>query len=80
LTGSWSARLPRLAPIPCEWGTGTCVGGVVSETGCRAIHRAKKHRIVPGCSRSQMACRPSGSLAAAKPLDSSVNEMPALTA
>ena len=52
----------------------------VSGTGSRVIHRAKNTLMVPGCSRSQMACRPSGSLVAAKPLDSSVNEMPALIA
>ena len=52
----------------------------VSGSGRRAIHRAKNTPIVPGCSRSQMACSPSGSPAEANPLDSSVKPIPALSA
>jgi len=52
----------------------------VSGSASRAIHRAKNTAMVPGCSRSQMTCSASGSLAEANPLDSSVNAIPARAA
>ena len=36
--------------------------------------------MVPGCSRSQISCKAAGSWQAAKPLDSSVNAIPAWAA
>src|SRR6266536_6493746 len=53
---------------------------VESGSGKRAIQRSKNTRIVPGPSRSQMACRAAGSSQEAKPLDSSANPIPALVA
>ena len=67
-------RMVRSHQNPAAW------SAAVSGTGSRAIHRAKNTPMVPGCSRAQMACRPSGSLVAAKPLDSWVKAMPALIA
>jgi hypothetical protein len=52
----------------------------VSGTGSRAIHRAKNTWIVPGCSRSQVACKAAGSWHEANPLDNSVQAIPSLTA
>lgn len=43
-------------------------------------HRSKNTLMVPGPSRSQIACRPSGSVPVANPLDSWVNSIPAWVA
>jgi hypothetical protein len=51
-----------------------------SGSGSREVHRLKNTRIVPGPSRSQIACRAAGSSAVANPLDSSVKPIPALVA
>ena len=67
-------RMARSHQKPAAW------SAAVSGTGSRAIHRAKNTRIVPACSRLQIACRRAGSLAEANPLDTSVKAMPALIA
>src|SRR6266540_767542 len=51
-----------------------------AESGSREVHRSKNTRIVPGPSRSQIACRAAGSSQEANPLDSSVKPIPALVA
>ena len=48
--------------------------------GMRCSHRWANTSMVPGCSRSQIACSPAGSSQDANPFDSSVKAMPALTA
>ena len=58
---------------------GVGVGGV-SGSGSRASQRWKNTLIVPGPSRSQIACNAAGSSVAANPLDSSVNPIPAWVA
>ena len=49
----------------------------VSGSGMRDIHRSKNTVMVPGPSRSQVACRARGSWQEANPLDSAVNPIPA---
>ena len=44
------------------------------------IQRSKNTLMVPGPSRSQIACKPAGSSQVANPLDSSVNPIPAWVA
>ncbi len=44
------------------------------------IQRSKNTLMMPGPSRSQIPCRPSGSSQVANPLDSAVNPMPAWVA
>jgi hypothetical protein len=51
-----------------------------SGSGSREIQRWKNTRIVPGPSRSQIACRAAGSSQAANPPASSVKPIPALVA
>jgi hypothetical protein len=53
---------------------------LVSGSGSREVHRSKNTWIVPGPSRSQIACRAAGSWQEPNPLDSSVNPIPALVA
>jgi hypothetical protein len=52
----------------------------VSGTGNWLIQRSKKTSMVPGPSRSQIACKVSGSSQVANPLDSEVNPIPAAVA
>ena len=49
----------------------------VNGNGKMLIQRSKNTSMVPGPSRSQIACNPPGSVQLANPLDSSVNPMPA---
>ena len=51
-----------------------------SGSGIRAIHRSNHTCTVPGPNRSQMSWSPAGSSAAANPLDSAVNPIPAAAA
>jgi len=53
---------------------------VVRGSGRTLIQRSKKTVMVPGPNRSQISCKPSGSSQVAKPLDSSVNPIPARVA
>ena len=48
--------------------------------GSRCSHRWANTSMVPGWSRSQMACSPAGSSQDANPLESSVNPIPTLSA
>ena len=48
--------------------------------GIRCIHRWANTSMVPGWSRSQISCSAAGSSQDAKPLDSSVNPIPARSA
>ena len=53
---------------------------VVNGSGSRCSHRCANTLIVPGPSRSQIACSAGGSSQAANPLDSAVNPSPAFAA
>ena len=54
------------------------VGGGERQREPAPATAAKNTSIVPGCSRSQIACSPAGSSQEANPLDSSVKPMPGL--
>ena len=59
---------------PASWSAGP------KGIGRRCSHRWANTSMVPGCSRSQISCRASGSSQEANPLDKAVNPIPALSA
>ena len=71
-TSTWRMESSHQYPAGCVVGP----NGI----GRRYSHRWANTLMVPGCSRSQIACSAAGSSQAANPLDSSVKPIPARAA
>ena len=71
-TSTWRMEISHQYPARWSWRP--------KGIGSRCSHRWANTSMVPGCSRSQIACSAAGSSQAANPLDSSVNPIPALSA
>jgi hypothetical protein len=71
-TSTWRMEISH--QYPARWSSGP------KGSGRRESHRWANTSMVPGCRRLQISCKAAGWSQAAKPLDSSVNEIPARSA